>query len=109
LKKLPKNTSKQIDIVIVNVPGCFSKSPFAAPALLKSSVENAGFSCHTIDFSIKLDKEDFNSKDLENYFATGLNTELKDLASDVMQKYAEEIISYNPKYVGISVFPIKIE
>ena len=38
-----------IDIVIISVPGVMRKTPQAAPALLKGSVEAAGFTCNTIE------------------------------------------------------------
>ena len=42
-----------LDIAIVNVPGTLIQVPFAAPALLKASIENAGFTSKTLDFNIR--------------------------------------------------------
>ena len=92
------------DIIIVNVPGSVTKTPLAAPALLKSSIEKAGFTCQTIDFNIRFYIDVKRSDELENYFSTGINTEMENSASQLMLTYAKEIISNNPKYVGISVF-----
>jgi radical SAM superfamily enzyme YgiQ (UPF0313 family) len=93
-----------LDIVIISVPGVMRKSPQAAPALLKGSVEAAGFTCNTIDFSIRFYQDVKESDALETYFATGLNAEEHDRASTLVENWTKDILKLNPKFIGISVF-----
>jgi radical SAM superfamily enzyme YgiQ (UPF0313 family) len=78
--------------------------PQAAPALLKASVEAAGFSCKTIDFNIRFYQEVPGSSKLETYFATGLNAEEHARASELIENWTQDILKLNPKFIGISVF-----
>jgi radical SAM superfamily enzyme YgiQ (UPF0313 family) len=93
-----------IDIVIISVPGVMRKTPQAAPALLKASVESAGFSCRTVDFNLRFYQEVVDSPALETYFSTGLNTEEMEQANALVASWAEYLAEMNPKFVGISVF-----
>jgi len=93
-----------IDIVIISVPGVMRRTPQAAPALLKSSVESAGFTCRTIDFNLKFYQEVSNFDELETYFATGLNNNEHETASRLVANWTQQIIDLNPRFVGISVF-----
>ena len=93
-----------LDIVIISVPGVMRKSPQAAPALLKGSVEAAGFTCSTIDFNIRFYQDVKESNALETYFATGLNEEEQDRASALVEGWTKDILKLNPKFIGISVF-----
>jgi hypothetical protein len=93
-----------LDIVIISVPGVMRKSPQAAPALLKGSVEAAGFTCSTIDFNIRFYQDVTESNALETYFATGLNEEEQDRASALVEDWTKDILKLNPKFIGISVF-----
>jgi radical SAM superfamily enzyme YgiQ (UPF0313 family) len=78
--------------------------PQAAPALLKASVEVAGFSCKTIDFNVRFYQEVPESSELETYFATGLNAEEHARASELVESWTRDILKLNPKFIGISVF-----
>ena len=93
-----------LDIVVISVPGVFRKIPQAAPALLKASVEAAGFTCRTIDFNIRFYQEIAEAGPIESYFATGMNTEQEPQASALVEKWCQDIIKLNPRFVGISVF-----
>lgn len=98
-----------IDIVIVNVPGTLVNKPLMAPALLKASVEKEGFTCRTIDFNARLYSEFTDSElhELEKYFiGPDIDTThtAHILAENVISLYANEILQYNPAFVGISVF-----
>ena len=94
-----------LDIVIVTVPGTLAKLPPAAPAILKSTVEAAGFSCKTIDFNIKFyHLQHHNRQELENFFSTGLNVEIESVAEQLINRWVDEILEFDPSYVGISVF-----
>lgn len=91
------------DIIIVSVPGTLSAWPPAAPAVLKSAVTAAGFSCITIDYNIKLFDESY-SAEFRNYFATGLDFKFQQTAENLIEQWSLELISLNPKFIGLSVF-----
>lgn len=93
------------DIIIVNVPGTLEKLPSAAPALLKANLEKNGFSCKTIDYNIEFYNRtpDEKIKELEKCFISGAYEYNSD-AEYIINEFAEEIIAYNPVYLGISVF-----
>lgn len=93
-----------IDIVIVSVPGLGVKMPQAAPALLKGSVESAGFTCKTIDFNIRFYNEVADTDAMDAYFGTELNVEEHNNASELVKKWVNDILKLNPKFIGISVF-----
>ena len=95
-----------LDIVIVTVPGTLSKLPPAAPALLKASIQMAGFTCKTLDFNIDFYKTVKTTEltDLENFFSTEHNIEVKNRAQVFIEKCAKEIVDLNPRFLGISVF-----
>ena len=94
-----------LDIVIISVPGVMRKSPQAAPALLKGSVEAAGFTCNTIDFSIRFYHEVADSSALETYFATGLNVEEHDRASALVENWTKDILKIiKSKPISFEVF-----
>ena len=94
-----------LDLLIVNVPGTITLSPPAAPAILKASVLQSGFSCKTIDFNIRFYNEiNIDTQNLETYFVTGLDDKFKLPAEQLIEKWASEIILHNPRFVGISVF-----
>ena len=98
---------QSVDIVIIAVPGVMRKSPQAAPALLKGSVEAAGFTCTTIDFNIRFYQEVNNYHALETYFGIGLNTEEHDRADALVENWTKDILKLNPKFIGISVFTLQ--
>lgn len=93
-----------LDLLIISVPGTISKMPPAAPALLKGSVQHAGFTCKTIDYNIRLYTEVSTVQELETYFSTGLNPEQLDTAKKLIDHWVDEILLLNPRYLGISVF-----
>jgi radical SAM superfamily enzyme YgiQ (UPF0313 family) len=90
-----------VDLIIISVPGVFRKLPPAAPALLRSSVEAAGFSCRTIDYNVKFDTD---HDALQTYFATGLNTEVRSQAEKLVETWTKDLLKLHPRFVGISVF-----
>lgn len=93
-----------IDIAILAVPGLANRTPQAAPALLKGSVQAAGFSCKTFDFNIRVYHDTEQWEELELYFNTQLNSEQASLAQSLVEKWVDEVLEHDPKYIGISVF-----
>jgi radical SAM superfamily enzyme YgiQ (UPF0313 family) len=93
-----------LDIIIVSVPGTVSRLPPAAPALLKASVEQHGFSCKTIDYNIRLYSESCYSHDLETYYTTGINQDQLPIAQTLINTWADELAAMPARFIGISVF-----
>jgi radical SAM superfamily enzyme YgiQ (UPF0313 family) len=93
-----------IDLVILSVPGVVRHAPQAAPALLKASIEDSGFSCTTIDFNLKFYQSVPDYDTIETYFSTGLNLEEAEKADQLVSIWTQEILALDPKFIGISVF-----
>jgi radical SAM superfamily enzyme YgiQ (UPF0313 family) len=97
-----------IDILIVNVPGTVRYAPLAAPALLKASVESHGFIAKTVDYNLDFWLQNHNKNifpDLENFFINVNHTsEMRDIAKELVIDWVNDIKTYNPRFVGISVF-----
>jgi len=96
---------QNIDLLIINVP--FLKLiPQTGPALIKASVERAGFSCKVIDWNYELYKE--LSIDYDKYNVISLDLSMREeICSTVMNNIismTERILEYNPKWIGLSVY-----
>ena len=68
-----------------------------------------GFSCRTVDYSIRFIREFENHDEfsqLENYFLTGFcdDQHIEGLAKDLIERYVLELCALDPRYVAISVF-----
>jgi radical SAM superfamily enzyme YgiQ (UPF0313 family) len=97
------------DIVIIMLPFVYPR-PLSGPAVLKSSLENAGYSCKIIDWNFKL----FESQDEINYdnFLANMPskystpTEItkygKEKIQEMMPCWLDEIKYYNPDWIGLS-------
>ena len=84
-----------LDILIVNVPGTISLMPPAAPAVLKASVLQAGFTCKTMDFNARFyATKNIDTKNLETYFATGMNEEFQSTADQLVKQWVKENRSF---------------
>lgn len=95
-----------IDLILLSVPGTISKTPPAAPAVLKAACVHAGVSCRFIDYNIRLYHEisPDNYRDLETYFCVGSPKHVAVDAEKLISKWAMEVANLSPKFVGISVF-----
>lgn len=95
-----------VDIVIINVPGTVAQPIHSAPALLKASLQSQGFTCKTLDFNIRLyhTVPAESITDFEGYFCSETNEHLADDAKKMCDNWADEIVEWKPKFVGISVF-----
>lgn len=100
-----------VDIVICSLPPLILDRVPGAPAILKSAVEEAGYTCKTFDLSIEFfinqcnkDPDVYNT--LSNVFRPG------EIGSDVAEQANEQWIaqsikklkSANPQIIGLSVF-----
>lgn len=96
------------DLIILNVPGTLTITPMAAPAILKSAVTKAGFTCKTVDFNQRFStsfKNDNRQPELTNFFVhRNGNQETQDLAQAMVDEWVQEIVPLTPRFIGISVF-----
>lgn len=105
------NESYNYDIVFCSLPPMSVDRIYSAPALLKGSVEAAGYRSRCFDFN--LDFFAFCNHDLNtfgrisNYF-TVRGVKLKRSDRRILSKYYDHIINTlltaNSKYIGLSVF-----
>jgi len=96
---------KKYDLVLVNVP--FLKLiPQTGPALIKASVERAGFSCKVVDWNFELYK-DLNME-YYKYNIISLDSALRDeICSTIMTniiKLSNDIKKYSPRWIGLSIY-----
>lgn len=102
----PNNQTR--DVVITTVPWTDSKIPLMAPAALKSIVEKAGYTCLATDLNVevyKLTQTHPNSYELIDFFFNEVcASNAKDLLFDLFYSIATQILTWNPKIVGLSLF-----
>lgn len=95
------------DIVIVSVPFTDTTAPIMAPALLKSSIEQAGFSCSAFDLNaIIVNFVKNHPKKLEIldfFYFERVAPDLENVITEVFDIMASEIIQRNPKTVALSL------
>jgi len=103
---------EKIDCVIASLPFIEYYLPPAAPAVLKGHLEKKGFTVKSVDFNITV-KETFDTKNLveaSSFFtSTGknqsiYNTDLKNKIDTLIHNWCDKLLSYNPKFIGLSVF-----
>jgi len=105
---MPTKLSKQnnrLDMLLVNVPMTFSDLPPMAPALLKSCLIREGYTAGTLDFNIRMVNQSADLQHLIDYFLLShADSETIKEAEQLAEKWADEIIEINPRWVGISLF-----
>ncbi len=100
------------DIVLVGVPKHITSNPPMALASLKAVCTEHGFSSKCLDFNIEFYREFANDPDfiheMELYFQIKLRHELKPdykkRWTNVINEWVKRILSFKPKFVGLSVF-----
>lgn len=95
-------------MVIVTVPWTDSSIPLMAPAQLKPIVESAGMSCLATDINAEVyawtqEHKKVNSL-LDFFFDEKLNHDVKDELFNLFKDMSEQILAWNPKIVGLSLF-----
>ena len=95
------------DIVITTVPYTESGLPLMAPAVLKPIAEKAGFSCLAADANNEIVRY-INTHARSEAFMTFiydefLAPEIEDDLYDVFSSMATQLMSFKPKFVGISL------
>jgi len=113
-KCLDNPNSDSVDVIITTAPWTDSTIPLMAPAVLKPIVEKTGLSCLAVDLNVEIFNHlnnhvrthNYNINDYLNFFfdETCTNEAVQAYVFDLLVTTAEKINSWNPKYVGISVF-----
>lgn len=102
----PNNKVK--DVVITTVPWTDSSIPLMAPAALKSIVEKADYTCLAVDLNAevyKLTQTHSQSHELiDFFFNNSCSEQVKDLLFDLFLSIAQQILSWKPRIVGLSLF-----
>jgi len=109
IKCLDNSGTKNVDVVIVTSPWTDSSIPLMAPAALKPIVEKAGLTCLAVDLNGEIYAEScrqHNIDDIIKFFVDNecRTPEVQSWIFDVLQSAAKQIVAWNPKYLGISVF-----
>lgn len=96
------------DVVIITLPWVDSNLPLMAPAVLKPMVEKAGLSCLAVDLNVEIYKKIIDHPEKDNiikFFFDGYTSEnASSYLHDMFLSIANNILSWNPKYVGLSFF-----
>ena len=96
------------DVVIVTVPWTDSSIPLMAPAQLKPIVESAGMSCLATDINAEVFAWTQNHEKANNllrfFFDEQLVDDVKDELFNLFESLANQILAWNPKIVGLSLF-----
>jgi len=103
--------TKEIDIVLAIAPRIqddFGYTP-AGPALLKGSLNAAGFSSKIIDLNADIDarfREHPDRVAVDNFFLfhNFYNARIWEMLSQIFEEWAQQITDLRPKWVGINVF-----
>jgi hypothetical protein len=99
----------QLDLAICSIPRMSLYYPPSAPAVLKSMVNQAGFSCMTYDFVIRFHNRFFYTSDwdrIDNWLAIPslIDPEILELVKPEVEEWARDLVAQNPRWIGISVF-----
>lgn len=104
------------DIVICILPKIDPDAPTVGPAILKSHLQSAGFSCKVLDFNIELyrylekkNKHNFYYFEDDFLFSSN-NTKVSEdfekffkAHKKIFYKWVKKLKSFNPKYIGLSL------
>ena len=111
LRRRPSLIKLHTDILICSLPVSSLNFAPAAPALLKSCVEKAGFTAKTADLSqvfyIEISNKNFNLYDHDSSYLLPRHSRHVDSESKVkdwLDLCIKEIKQVNPKFIGLSVF-----
>lgn len=104
------------DFVLITCPWTYSQLPLMAPAVLKPVIEKQGLSCLAVDLNIEVvnmvgvkrdtDKvigTDDDNSILDFFFHERCSPDQADWLHDMFESIARGILSWQPKYVGLSL------
>jgi radical SAM superfamily enzyme YgiQ (UPF0313 family) len=104
----------KLDLLLASIPPNYINEPSLAPALLKAAVQQYGFTCRTLDFSLHLYQNIFENNYQEYLNWTDMFGEGRDfdkattqqlcLIDKAMDEFIKLIDKFQPKFVGISFF-----
>ena len=99
----------KLDLVICSIPRMSLYYPPAAPALLKSKVQQAGFTCQTVDFTIRFHNKFFYTRHWESIDNWLVVPNLHDadiikMVKKEVRDWAKDLVAMDPAWIGISVF-----
>lgn len=102
--------SQTVDVIITSVPYLDSEIPVMAPAALKSSIDRAGMTSKCVDLNAEVrnavHKHPEKVKITDLLFRGIEHKEVIDWTDSVIQYMAIQILTWKPKYVGLSLFSI---
>lgn len=102
----PNNETRHV--VILTVPWTDSAIPLMAPAVLRPIVEKAGYSCLAVDLNVEVyqwTRDHSDQQDLIRFFFDEFtNAKTAPILHQMFLSIAQGILSYKPKYVGLSLF-----
>lgn len=100
--------NQQVDVVMSTIPWTESSIPLMAPASLKSVVEQVGFTCIGVDLNIEIynaTKVHPARDHLIHFFFDGVShPDIDEWLHDMFESTALAMISWNPKFIGLSLF-----
>jgi len=96
------------DVIICTVPWTDSSVPLMAPATLRPIVEKTGLSCLAIDWNVEVYQytrtHPFKDDLIRFFFDEHVNNDTKEVLEHIFLTAAQQIVSWKPKYVGLSLF-----
>lgn len=105
-----KRKQKRIDIALAVCPTWDISQPPIGIAYLKAFLEQNGFNAKCFDFNIEL----FNHFKTDKWWNLNkpdafmsekqFNREIKPVLQPMVKKWAEQIVSQNPKFIGLSLY-----
>jgi hypothetical protein len=102
----PKNLQK--DFVMITVPWTDSNIPLMAPAALKPIIESVGLSCLAVDLNVEIfhytRDHALKNKLVEFFFDEQADLETIPILKEIFESAATQILSFCPRYVGLSLF-----
>jgi radical SAM superfamily enzyme YgiQ (UPF0313 family) len=100
--------NETVDMVIVALPWVETDFALMAPAALKPIVEKAGLSCLAVDLNVEIVnlvfQHPFKNDLIRFFFDQYSNENTEAWLMDMFESIARQIISYRPRFVGLSVF-----
>lgn len=95
------------DFVATTVPWTDTALPLMAPAVIKTVVESMGMTCLAVDVNQEVYRYAVDhpkkSKFLNFFFEEHSDPDIEQEAFQIYQSIAEQILSWSPRYVGLSL------
>jgi len=96
-----------IDIVICAMPGIETAIPILAPAVLKSSIEQAGFKAMCVDLNYEINMKLVNNplrSEITSFFTSqNIDDNAVEYISDIIEYCVQRILDTKAKIVGLSL------